>query len=1063
MPIQGSTIKTDLKPIAEAYNLVLSGNSNNLRLPQIQYIVTCFEAASNDLPVVIEGPTGLGKTKALLTVAIAYLNTNPGARVLYTTRTIPQLQNIDCDLEELAERLYPVEIQSEPFYGVYLGIGSIRRLFCQRFLKGITMDPNELKSYRSLMKDPDKPEPCPDCEIRNLRSKRISNTEMPNFRKFGLNEITKMVQENKCPIPYMRDQSRKSKIVLSTYPYLFNDHWKTTILGNLSLRKRCLPIIDEAHNVLDTITEAPSLTIALTPELEPGQGLELSSNTYYLASLVDDLKYGFKKAITGHLSKLYSDTVDSEKAVRTELIKQISAYHKEHKQLCDLSGSISRMIKELASQMGKIKSGIKPEFEKGYLCDKEIKESLRHFRDASSLAIEKDSQITALQEIKNDHKALCIQNKDLRTQRDALQRKGKEYSLKIRETWINIQKQMYYDVKQDCFQKAQEIHKRMIDQGSVIDRLNKVIAETQGKVNRINSEQRQSYLEGTAIIDGVFSRLKGHLSETAPRIDEVRSAITGLQQKIDRCDIRLSAIFDVWTNLLRRLQSDDNADQILSEFYYTLNIPYESRIDNLPAILSNSFSLYNYLSKFRAILMDLLSPLSEGPLGEAQLGMVMRQLNDRLQEEAGKDIAQFLECCEESVVEFESSMLGTDEEWIGIAVYGLRQMYRVLLQICEGPYGFAASLNQSGKAPLISFYSLDPAARFRETYHDLRPPILTSATLSPIEDVAKILGLNHGIKAKISPVFPKENYISFAFLGCNSSPKMKDETAIFSSFERCILREQIGSILRSTRCHTGLFCASHKVLDAAMEAISRDFVSAQGLMLLIARSDGMKVDDDFGLLRKKVPQTLFHGLGGFDARLKLFMELSGKIPILLAGVTGGGLSEGVDFEGKAMELAIIIGIPYQDEGERAWINKRRTAFFKMRTGNTETGKDLAFRQSALRRVAQTAGRVHRSMRDKGAIIFFDERLLGLKNTDMSGPSRYEILNAHNTRRHWDIIQSRIFESLHIVIPHNFAANEAVDLSKYIEGVFKKPTSVGYRNPEIIDSEKAMILLEHFYK
>ena len=828
MPIQGSTIKTDLKPIADAYNLVLSSHRNSLRLPQIQYIVTCFEGASNDLPVVIEGPTGLGKTKALLTVAVAYLNTNPGARVLYTTRTIPQLQNIDDDLEELAECLGTAGSQSEPFYGVYLGIGSIRRLFCQRFLKGITMDPNELKSYRLLMKDPDKPEPCPDCELRNLRSKRNSDIDMAKFRKFGLNEITKMVQENKCPIPYMRDQCRKSKIVLSTYPYLFNDHWKTTILGNLSLRKQCLPIIDEAHNILDTITEAPSLTIALTPKLEPGQGLDLSGNIYYLASLVDDLKYGYKKAVTGHLSKLYNDAVDSEKTSRTELIKQISEYHKEHKQLCDLSGSISAMIKDLASKIEQIKSGTAPDFGKGYPYKQEVKESLRHFKDANILAAKRDSIIAELQEAKNEHKALCRQNKELRTQRDALQKKGKEYSSKIRETWINIQKQMYYDIKQDCFKKAQDIHERMMVYSADIDRLNNIVEESHGNVNRINNDQRQSYLEGSSIIDGLFSQLKDELAKKTIQITELRSTITNLQQQIDKCDLRLSSIGNAYTKLLGRLQGNDKTDQIFSEFYDTLNIPHEDRINNLSDILSRSFSLFDYLSKFRSILLDLLSPLSEGPLGEAQLGIIIRQLNERLQREAGKDMAQFLERCEESVVEFESSMLGTDEEWSGIAVYGLRQMYRMLLQICEGPYGFAASIDQSGKAPLISFHSLDPAARFRETYHDLRSPILTSATLSPVVDVAKILGLSHGIKAKIPPVFPKENYLSFAYLGCNSSPKTKGEIAIFSFFEQCILREQIGSILRATRCHTGLFCASHKVLDAAMEVISRDLCISSG-------------------------------------------------------------------------------------------------------------------------------------------------------------------------------------------------------------------------------------------
>jgi Rad3-related DNA helicase len=1063
MPIHGSTIKTDLKPIAEAYNIVLSGNRNSLRLPQIQYIVTCFEGASNDLPVIIEGPTGLGKTKALLTVAIAYLNTTPGARVLYTTRTIPQLQNIDSDLEELAERLRPISNQSETFFGVYIGIGSIRRLFCQRFLKGITMDPNELRSHRLLMNDPDKPEPCPDCEIRHLRSKRISDADIPKFHKFGLEEIAQMVKDNKCPVPYMRDQCKKSKIVLSTYPYLFNDYWKTTILGGLSLRKQCLPIIDEAHNILDTITETPSLTIALTPYLEPGQGLDLSGNTYFLSSLVDDLKYGYKKAITGHLSKLYSDTVDSERTSQKELIKQISEYHKKHKQLCELSVSTSEMIKALSSKVEQIKSGINPEFEKGFPYNKDVRKSLEHFKKAKVLASERDSMIAKLQEAKSEHQVLCRQNMGLRAQRDALQQKGKEYSSKVRDTWINIQKQMYFDAKQGCFRKAQEVHESMMKYNVDIECLNKIITESQKSISGTNNDQRQSYLAGESIIDEIFSRLKDELAKNSNQIRELRSIIANFQQQINEYEVRLSSIGNAWNILLRKLQDNEDIDQIFTEFYDALKIPYENRNNNLSDILSNSFSLYAYLSKFRCILLDLLSPLSAGPVGEAELGIIVRQLNDRLQREAGKDIAQFLERCEESVIEFESSMLGTDEAWSGIAVYGLRQMYRMLLQICEGPYGFAATIDQSGKAPRISFHSLDPAARFRETYHDLKSPILTSATLSPVADVANILGLNHGIKAKITPVFPIENYLSFAYLGCNSSPKTKGELSIFNSFEKNILREQIGSILSATKCHTGLFCASHKVLNATIEVISRDYVSAHGMKLLIARSDGMKVDDDYGLLRKKVSRDVLLGMGEFDARLKLFMELSGKVPILLAGVTGGGLSEGVDFEGKAMELAIIIGIPYQDEGERAWLNNRRTSFFKMRTGDAETGKDLAYRQTAIRKVAQTAGRVHRSMQDKGVIIFFDERLLGLKNCDTSGPSRYEILNAINTRRHWDIVQSRIFESLYIVIPPDFATDDASDLSRYMERVFKSNTSIGNRIPEIIESDKMIMMLKRFYQ
>ncbi len=212
------------------------------------------------------------------------------------------------------------------------------------------------------------------------------------------------------------------------------------------------------------------------------------------------------------------------------------------------------------------------------------------------------------------------------------------------------------------------------------------------------------------------------------------------------------------------------------------------------------------------------------------------------------------------------------------------------------------------------------------------------------------------------------------------------------------------------------------------------------------------------VLSQKCPSTFIEGNGEFDARLKLYMELAGKVPILLAGVTGGGLGEGVDFKGNTMEMAIIVGIPYQDEGDISWLNDRRTKFFKMRTGKTEIGKDLAYRQSALRKIAQTAGRVHRTMKDKGVIIFFDERLLGLKNNGPSGFARYEILSAINTKKHWEIIQTRIFEKLSVVIPSKFDKQEANDLSTYIDRNFKEKNP----KPEIITSDHMIHSLIRFY-
>jgi Rad3-related DNA helicase len=437
---------------------------------------------------------------------------------------------------------------------------------------------------------------------------------------------------------------------------------------------------------------------------------------------------------------------------------------------------------------------------------------------------------------------------------------------------------------------------------------------------------------------------------------------------------------------------------------------------------------------------------------------MLRELDERLVTHGGGSIETFLIRCEGAITEFEASMLNTAGFWNGMPIYGLRQMFRILWRIRSAPYGFAASLDKKENAPKISFYSLDPAERFQDVWYDLRPPILASATLSPVSDVAYLLGLGHGIRAKINPVFPVKNYLSFAFLGCHSAASQNVDAPVLSKAEEAMLENTIGPILAKTHVHTGLYCASHRVLDHVVGIITKEYVSRYGMRLLIARSDRKPVNDDFEQLRSQVDQKALKGLGDFDARLQIYQELAGKIPAVLCGVTGGGFGEGVDFRGELMELAIIIGIPYEGAGDMDWLNNLRTSLFKMRRGDDEIGKDLAYRQSALRKVAQTAGRVHRTQDDRGAVIFFDERLLGVKNTGRLGAVTYEYLSPENSRRHWDIIQTRIRESLRVVIPPAMNDGDNHDAQAHIQRVFRNvPTP-----PEIIDFPAMLDMLSEFY-
>ncbi len=622
-------------------------------------------------------------------------------------------------------------------------------------------------------------------------------------------------------------------------------------------------------------------------------------------------------------------------------------------------------------------------------------------------------------------------------------------------------RQMYYEKMKDKYQEAQTVHEAMVFANADIKKFGKKIDELNVEIDDAHSYQNESYSKGMKLIDEIFDELWRQRKDKSNQIDSLNGKIEKKKKKIDEYNNKLQEMNDGWRQLLDRIDESSDYKECLDDFYNVLQISVDDR-DRWPEeMLEGSFSLFSFLVKFRDIFRSILSSLSIGPLAEADLGNLLRRLNEQLGKGSEEDIPQFLERCEKAVSEFEETMLQTRERWNGLPLYGLRQMFRILSLICQGPFGFAGIVGEYGEAPLIKFHSLDPAVRFRDVWHDLHPPILASATLSPVSDVADVLGLKQGIKSKISPVFPSQNYQSYAFLGCHSSLSENGELEIFNKFEKEILRDNIGKILKATKRHTGLFCASHKVLIALMDFLPREIINKTGMRLLIAISDdkaAAAVDDDFDILSQRCSADLFKGMSEFDARLKLYMELAGKVPILLAGVTGGGLGEGVDFKGNTMEMAIIVGIPYQDEGDNAWVNDRRTKFFKMRTGKTGFGKDLAYRQSALRKIAQTAGRVHRTMQDKGVIIFFDERLLGLKNNGPSGFARYEVLNAINTKKHWEIIQTRIFEKLSVVIPSKFDKQEANDLSTYIERTFKEKNP----KPEIITSDHMIHSLIRFY-
>ncbi|GBE18567.1 bifunctional ATP-dependent DNA helicase/DNA polymerase III subunit epsilon [archaeon BMS3Abin16] len=89
----------------------------------------------------------------------------------------------------------------------------------------------------------------------------------------------------------------------------------------------------------------------------------------------------------------------------------------------------------------------------------------------------------------------------------------------------------------------------------------------------------------------------------------------------------------------------------------------------------------------------------------------------------------------------------------------------------------------------------------------------------------------------------------------------------------------------------------------------------------------------------------------------------------------GRNSEGQDFPGEQANAVVIVGIPYAVRGPKvnAQIEYYKKAY-KGWWGRHTLGDYYAYYLPAYRSLNQSAGRAHRSLSDKAAIIFLDSRV-----------------------------------------------------------------------------------------
>ncbi len=240
----------------------------------------------------------------------------------------------------------------------------------------------------------------------------------------------------------------------------------------------------------------------------------------------------------------------------------------------------------------------------------------------------------------------------------------------------------------------------------------------------------------------------------------------------------------------------------------------------------------------------------------------------------------------------------------------------------------------------LEVVALDPAKVTKPVFSSVYCSVNMSGTLQPLQSYVNITHLPDSTVCQAVPSpFPKEHILSMACCGVTTA--MEQRTP--SMYRKLVKR--IDEVSQNTPANVGVFTASYEVLQQLVDNGIEDRLDKP----LLHEHRGMKSKENDRLIRK----------------FKSYAKQGGAV---LLGVQGGRSSEGNDYPGDQMNSVAIVGVPYAEPTPKV---KAQIEYYERRF--PRRGREYGYAIPALKKAAQAAGRPIRTLEDRGAIIFLDQR------------------------------------------------------------------------------------------
>ena len=246
-------------------------------------------------------------------------------------------------------------------------------------------------------------------------------------------------------------------------------------------------------------------------------------------------------------------------------------------------------------------------------------------------------------------------------------------------------------------------------------------------------------------------------------------------------------------------------------------------------------------------------------------------------------------------------------------------------------------LINGGNDPSFEAYCMDPyepAAPFRECFSSIH----MSGTLEPLEQYIKELGLIKCDHRTFPSPFDPENLLTI--YAEDVTTRHKDLQIDPDNIGR--IRDYIIDIVNGVGRNTAVFYPSYDMMDR-----------------FIANGTSRELEGEVFSERRGMSQ------GELMETVDNFRASDGGI---LFAVTGGRVSEGVDFPSRDLEVAIIVGLPYP---RPSFKKEALIRYFDRRFGN---GWECVVKTPMVRKIRQARGRLIRSEKDRGVAVVLDSRV-----------------------------------------------------------------------------------------